>query len=47
MDCSFISYAQCEATASGIGAECNVSTLRGDQRSSQGRHAGEYQGRAY
>lgn len=32
-DCSFTSYAQCEATASGIAAECYApSPYRGDER---------------
>jgi hypothetical protein len=30
-DCSFISYAQCLATASGIGAECYGKTIRDDE----------------
>jgi hypothetical protein len=48
MDCSFTSYAQCEATASGIGAECTGSTFRDDERfRGQGRRTGEYQGPAY
>jgi hypothetical protein len=48
MDCSFTSYAQCEATASGIGAECNGNTFRDDEGFRyQGRRAGEYQGRIY
>ncbi len=29
-DCSFTSYAQCEATASGIAAECYASVARDD-----------------
>jgi hypothetical protein len=32
-DCSFTSYAQCLATASGIGAECYGDTLRDDEAS--------------
>jgi hypothetical protein len=32
-DCSFTSYAQCEATASGIGAECYGNTVRDDEDS--------------
>ena len=39
-DCSFTSYAQCQATASGIDGECYGDTLRDDQ-ASRGR-AGEY-----
>jgi Protein of unknown function (DUF3551) len=30
-DCSFTSYAQCQATASGIDGECYGDTLRDDQ----------------
>jgi hypothetical protein len=30
-DCSFTSYAQCLATASGIGAECYGDTFRDDE----------------
>jgi hypothetical protein len=30
-DCSFTSYAQCEATASGVDAECYGNTIRDDQ----------------
>ena len=33
MDCGFTSYAQCEATASGIAAECYGNTARDDERS--------------
>jgi hypothetical protein len=32
-DCSFTSYAQCQATASGIGAECYGDTFRDDEAS--------------
>jgi hypothetical protein len=32
-DCSFTSYAQCQATASGIDAECYGKTLRDDEES--------------
>jgi hypothetical protein len=40
-DCSFTSYAQCEATASGIAAECYASAVRDDERWRwQGRGAG-------
>ena len=31
-DCSFTSYAQCEATASGEAAECYGNTVRDDRR---------------
>ena len=31
-DCSFTSYAQCEATASGLAAECYASAVRDDER---------------
>jgi hypothetical protein len=31
-DCSFTSYAQCEATASGIAAECYASAAGDDER---------------
>jgi hypothetical protein len=31
-DCSFTSYAQCEATASGQAAECYGNTVRDDRR---------------
>jgi hypothetical protein len=47
MDCSFTSYAQCEATASGIGAECNVSTFRDDGRfRGPGQGSSQYHGSA-
>ncbi len=47
-DCSFTSYAQCEATASGIGAECYGNSFRDDEGfRNQGPHAGEYQGPIY
>jgi hypothetical protein len=39
-DCSFTSYAQCQATASGIDGECYGDTVRDDQ-ASRGR-PGEY-----
>jgi Protein of unknown function (DUF3551) len=45
-DCRFTSSVQCEATASGIGAECYGNSFRGDE-GFQGRRAGEYQGRIY
>jgi hypothetical protein len=41
-DCSFTSYAQCLATASGIGAECYGDTFRDDD-ASRNRWGGEYQ----
>jgi hypothetical protein len=48
MDCSFTSYEQCEATASGIGAECNANTFRDHGRfRDPGRRAGEYRGPIY
>jgi Spy/CpxP family protein refolding chaperone len=31
-DCSFTSYAECQATASGQGAECYGDTIRDDRR---------------
>jgi Protein of unknown function (DUF3551) len=34
-DCSFTSYAQCEATASGEAAECYGNTIRDDERSAE------------
>jgi uncharacterized protein DUF3551 len=41
-DCSFTSSAQCEATASGIAAECYASAVRDDERWRwQGRGAGQ------
>ncbi len=44
-DCSFTSYAQCEATASGEGAECYGDTVRDDEGfHHQGR--GGYESRA-
>jgi hypothetical protein len=30
-DCSFTSYAQCQATASGLAAECYGTTIRDDE----------------
>lgn len=42
-DCSFTSYAQCLATASGIGAECYGDTFRDDEASRNRGWAGEYQ----
>jgi Protein of unknown function (DUF3551) len=41
-DCSFTSYAQCLATASGIGAECYGDTFRDDEVSRNRGWAGEY-----
>jgi hypothetical protein len=47
-DCSFTSYAQCEATASGIGAKCYGNSFRDDEGfRNQGTRAGEYQGPIY
>lgn len=31
MDCSFSTFAQCEATASGIGGDCSVDVSRDDE----------------
>jgi hypothetical protein len=44
-DCSFTSYAQCQATASGIDAECYGDTVRDDERSQIQGHPG-YDSRA-
>ena len=41
-DCGFTSYAQCQATASGIDAECYGDTPRDDQASRNRGRAGEY-----
>jgi len=41
-DCSFTSYAQCLATASGIGAKCYGDTLRDDEASRNRGWTGEY-----
>jgi hypothetical protein len=41
-DCSFTSYAQCQATASGIDGECYGDTLRDDQSSRNRGWAGEH-----
>jgi hypothetical protein len=47
-DCSFTSYAQCEATASGIDAECYGPSFRDNESFRRwSRHASEYQGLAY
>jgi hypothetical protein len=35
-DCGFTSYAQCEQTASGIGADCSVNVFRDENRSAYG-----------
>ena len=44
-DCSFTSYAQCEATASGEAAECYGKTIRDDENSQIQGHRG-YDSRA-
>jgi hypothetical protein len=41
-DCSFTSYAQCLATASGIAAECYGDTFRDDEASRNRGWAGEF-----
>jgi hypothetical protein len=41
-DCSFTSYAQCEATASGEAAECYGDTVRDDRLAGH-----KYQGDTY
>jgi hypothetical protein len=46
-DCSFTSYAQCLATASGIAAECYGDTFRDDEASRNRGWAGEYQAPAF
>jgi hypothetical protein len=46
-DCSFTSYAQCLATASGIAAECYGDTFRDDEASRNRGSAGEYRAPAY
>jgi len=46
-DCSFTSYAQCLATASGIAAECYGDTSRDDEASRNRGRAGEYQAPAF
>jgi len=47
-NCSFTSYAQCEATASGIGAKCYGNSFRDDEGfRNEGPRAGEYQGPIY
>jgi hypothetical protein len=38
-DCSFTSYAQCLATASGLDAECYGKTIRDDDSQSPGRRS--------
>jgi hypothetical protein len=35
-DCSFTSLAQCEQTASGIGADCAINVFRDESRSAYG-----------
>jgi hypothetical protein len=42
-DCSFTSYAQCQAAASGIDGECYGDTLRDDQASRHRGWTGEHQ----
>jgi hypothetical protein len=42
-DCSFTSYTECQAAASGIDAECYGDTLRDDQASRNRGWAGEHQ----
>jgi hypothetical protein len=46
-DCSFTSYAQCLATASGIAAECYGDTFRDDEASRNRGSAGEYRAPAF
>jgi hypothetical protein len=47
-DCSFTSYAQCQATASGIDAECYGKTIRDDEDSRvPSRHGFEFPIRNY
>jgi hypothetical protein len=46
-DCSFTSYAQCLATASGIAAECYGDTFRDDEAARNRGRAGEYQAPAF
>jgi hypothetical protein len=46
-DCSFTSYAQCQATASGIDGECYGDTLRDDQASRNRGWVGEHQTRGF
>jgi hypothetical protein len=41
-DCSFTSYAECQAAASGIDGECYGDTLRDDQASRNSGWAGEH-----
>lgn len=38
-DCGFTSYSQCQASASGIGAECYGATARDDAGDSRGTYA--------
>ncbi len=48
-DCGFTSYAQCLATASGIGAECYGKTIRDDENDGlpAGNHGFQLQTRPY
>jgi hypothetical protein len=46
-DCSFTSYAECQATASGVDGECYGDTLRDDQASRNRGWAGEHQTRGF
>jgi hypothetical protein len=46
-DCSFTSYAECLAAASGIDGECYGDTLRDDQASHNRGWAGEHQTRGF
>lgn len=47
-DCSFTSYAQCQATASGQGAECYGKTIRDDDNAQiQGHRGYDSQAQAY
>ena len=47
-DCSFISYAQCLATASGYAAECYGKTIRDhDESQIQGRRGNESRAQSY
>ena len=45
-DCGFTSYAQCEQTASGIGADCSVNVFRDDYRSAFGRYESRHRFKA-
>ena len=46
-DCSFTSYAECQAAASGIDAECYGDTVRDDRASRNRGPAGEHQTRGF